>query len=65
MDDEQDKYLDEAVAVVKQASNQLLRAIDAANLDEVIKHATTMLSELKTSLLSPKNYYELYMQIFD
>jgi len=24
-----------------------------------------MLSELKTSLLSPKNYYVLYMQIFD
>lgn len=30
-----------------------------------LKHASNMLSELRTSLLSPKSYYELYMAISD
>merc|ERR1711962_167834 len=30
-----------------------------------LKHASTMLSELRTSLLSPKSYYQLYMAICD
>jgi hypothetical protein len=30
-----------------------------------LKAASTMLSELRTSSLSPKQYYELYMAIFD
>jgi len=34
-------------------------------LRETLKHASIMLSELRTSLLGPKMYYILYMQIFD
>lgn len=30
-----------------------------------LKHCSTMLAELRTSALTPKNYYELYMAIFD
>lgn len=32
---------------------------DQENLTEALKHAASMISELRTSLLSPKNYYDL------
>lgn len=32
---------------------------------EALKHASNMLSELRTALLSPKSYYELYMSVTD
>ena len=34
---------------------------DKTKLMEALKHASTMLAELRTSNLSPKNYYELCM----
>ncbi|CAK0788591.1 unnamed protein product, partial [Prorocentrum cordatum] len=40
------------------------RAIESDNVREALKHASNMICELRTSLLSPKNYYELYMQVF-
>lgn len=41
------------------------RALDNADLRSGLKHASLMLTELKTSLLSPRNYYILFMAIFD
>jgi vacuolar protein sorting-associated protein 35 len=41
------------------------KAIAASDLMEAIKHAATMLAELRTALLSPKNYYALYMASFE
>jgi vacuolar protein sorting-associated protein 35 len=35
------------------------KALDNNNLREALKHASTMLCELRTSLLSPRNYYNL------
>ena len=32
---------------------------------EALKSASNMLSELRTSLLGPKSYYELYMNVCD
>lgn len=40
------------------------RAIDNDNVREALKHASNLICELRTSQLSPKNYYELYMQVF-
>lgn len=65
MDEEQEKYLEEAVTVVKQEAFQMQKALDSSNMVEVLKHAAIMISELRTSLLSPKAYFELYMQVFD
>jgi len=62
--DDQDRLLDEATAVVKEQSFYMKRAIDNDNLREALKHASNMICELRTGLLSPKNYYELYMQCF-
>jgi len=62
--DDQDRLLDEATAVVKEQAFYLKRAIDNDNTRESLKHASNLICELRTSLLSPKNYYELYMQVF-
>ena len=35
------------------------------DVHEALRHAALMLMELRTSQLSPKHYYELYMAIFD
>ncbi|XP_077983360.1 vacuolar protein sorting-associated protein 35-like [Glandiceps talaboti] len=63
--EEQEKLLDEAMQVVKVQSFQMKRCLDKAKLMDGLKHASNMLSELRTSLLSPKSYYELYMAICD
>jgi vacuolar protein sorting-associated protein 35 len=62
--DDQDRLLDEATAVVKEQAYYMKRAIDNDNLREALKHSSNMICELRTSQLSPKNYYELYMQVF-
>ena len=39
------------------------RAIDNDNLREALKHSSNMICELRTSLLSPKQYYDLYSHV--
>ncbi|KFM75387.1 Vacuolar protein sorting-associated protein 35, partial [Stegodyphus mimosarum] len=63
--EEQEKLLDEAVSVVKLQAFQMKRCLDKTKLMEALKHASNMLGELRTSLLSPKSYYELYMTVSD
>uniref|UniRef100_A0A7S1APQ6 Vacuolar protein sorting-associated protein 35 n=1 Tax=Noctiluca scintillans TaxID=2966 RepID=A0A7S1APQ6_NOCSC len=63
--DDQDRLLDEATAVVKEQAFHMKRAIDSDNLRDALKHSSNMICELRTSLLSPKTYYELYMQVFN
>ncbi|XP_067132335.1 vacuolar protein sorting-associated protein 35 isoform X2 [Centruroides vittatus] len=63
--EEQEKLLDEALGVVKVQSFQMKRCLDKSKLMEALKHASNMLGELRTSLLSPKSYYELYMSVSD
>ena len=54
------------------------KALDSANLRDALRCASVMLSELRSmfivllffnyclaSLLGPRSYYSLYMQIFD
>lgn len=38
---------------------------DTDDLKEALKHASSMLNELRTGLLTPTNYYQLYMHVFD
>ena len=65
MDDDQERFLREASSIVTQEARQMQRYLDEGNLEEALKHASSMISELKTSTMSPKTYYELYMQVFD
>lgn len=38
---------------------------DEDNLREALRYSAAMLGELRTSLLTPQKYFELYMQAFD
>ena len=51
--------LSEARQVVKSQAFYMKRALDQRNLRDGLKHASTMLSELRTSALGPKSYYDL------
>lgn len=57
--DDSTKVLSEALNVVKVQLVQMKRCLDADQVMDALKSASTMLSELRTSTLSPKNYYEL------
>ncbi|OCB90773.1 vacuolar protein sorting-associated protein 35 [Sanghuangporus baumii] len=59
------KMLSEALNVVKIQTQQMKRFLELDQLMDALKSASTMLAELRTSSLSPKQYYELYMAVFD
>lgn len=55
----QEKLLAEALVVVKEQGFEMKLNLDKGRLVDALRQASVMLSELRTSLLSPKNYYEL------
>jgi vacuolar protein sorting-associated protein 35 len=57
--------LEDAKKAAKEQAYFMRKALDNADLRSGLKHASLMLVELKTSLLSPRNYYILFMAIFD
>uniref|UniRef100_A0A183BVW0 Vacuolar protein sorting-associated protein 35 n=1 Tax=Globodera pallida TaxID=36090 RepID=A0A183BVW0_GLOPA len=59
----QEALLDAALKVVKNESFEMKRALDRNELMEGLKHAAQMLCELRTSLLTPKFYYRLYIDV--
>ncbi|KAI9310748.1 vacuolar protein sorting-associated protein 35 [Dichotomocladium elegans] len=63
--EDQAKLLDEVLHVVKIQAHQMRKCLENNKLMDGLKHCSNMLSELRTSQLTPKNYYELYMAIFD
>ena len=63
--EESTKTLAESLSVVKVQRVQLKRYLDMDRVMDALKSASTMLSELRTSSLTPKHYYELYMAVFD
>lgn len=65
MDDDQEKLLQQSSNIVKNSGYLMQKAFDSNSLNDVIKHSVDLISELKTSSMGPKTYYELYMQIFD
>lgn len=63
--EDQEKLLDDAVRRVKRNAFDMKRCLDQAQVMDGINHAGTMLDEMRTSLLSPKSYYMLYMNVSD
>ena len=57
--------LADARQVVKQQAFYMKRALDQRNLRDGLKHASSMLGELRTSALGPKSYYDLYIAATD
>ncbi|KAF8887818.1 vacuolar protein sorting-associated protein 35 [Infundibulicybe gibba] len=62
---EEGKLLSEALNTVKIQVQQMKRYLELDELMDALKSASLMLAELRTSSLSPKQYYELYMAVFD
>ena len=62
--EEQDKLLETATAVVREQAYFMKKAIDQDNLRDALKFSSNMICELRTSSLTPRFYYELYMLIF-
>ena len=62
---EQEKWLHSALQSVKSHSFHMKAALDANALGEALRHASVMLSELRTALLSPGRYYSLFLACCD
>ncbi|XVF18058.1 hypothetical protein REPUB_Repub10bG0178900 [Reevesia pubescens] len=61
----EEKWLSAGIAGLQQNAFYMHRALDSNNLKDALKYSAQMLSELRTSRLSPHKYYELYMRAFD
>lgn len=59
MEEDQDRFLDEHQNVVRNQAFYMKKALDSNSLREALKHSSAMLCELKTSLLTPRNYFQL------
>lgn len=64
--EEQNALLQDSINVIKQETAQMKRSLETrGKLMDALKHASLFLTELRTSQLTPKQYYELYMMVFD
>ncbi|KAA8537501.1 hypothetical protein F0562_027109 [Nyssa sinensis] len=63
--EDEEKWLAEGIAGIQHNAFYMHRALDSNNLREALKYSALLLSELRTSRLSPHKYYELYMRAFD
>ncbi|TYI42887.1 hypothetical protein ES332_A01G129800v1 [Gossypium tomentosum] len=57
--EDEEKWLAEGIAGIQHNAFYMHRALDSNNLREALKYSAQMLSELRTSKLSPRKYYEL------
>ena len=63
-EEDQEKFLDDALKIVKSQAFHMGKTIENNQLRQCLKECSIMLSELKTGLLTPRNYYTLYTIIF-
>ncbi len=60
---DQDRILDEHIQVVREQAFHMKKSLDQNNLRDALKFSSTMLGEMKTSRLSPRNYFNLCKSI--
>ena len=65
MEENIDKNLEYGLKIIKEQSFHVNSAIEKNNLRQCLKEAYTMLCEIRTNELSPKNYYNLYVSCVD
>ncbi|KAL5002323.1 vacuolar protein sorting-associated protein 35 [Aspergillus recurvatus] len=64
--EDQSRLLEEALGVVRQQSSMMRKCLETpGKLMDALKCGSTLVSELRTPSLGPKQYYELYMAVFD
>ena len=64
-EEQQELILDQGLKNIKAQSYQIKNTINTNNLRQCLKETNLMLCELRTSELTPKNYYQLYTTAFD
>ena len=64
-EDDQELKLDQGLKNIKAQSFHIHNTIEKNNLRQCLKETNAMLCELRTSSLTPKNYYHLYIAVFD
>lgn len=57
--DDQEKLLAETVNAARKYATQMNYYLDKERMQDALNNAINMLTELRTSCLSPKSYYEL------
>ncbi|KAB5577988.1 vacuolar protein sorting-associated protein 35 [Coniochaeta sp. 2T2.1] len=64
--EDQSRLLEDALIAVRQQTALMRKCLDhPGKLMDALKCCSTLVSELRTSSLGPKQYYELYMAVFD
>ncbi|KAB5545876.1 vacuolar protein sorting-associated protein 35 [Coniochaeta sp. 2T2.1] len=64
--EDQSRLLEDALIAVRQQTALMRKCLDQpGKLMDALKCCSTLVSELRTSSLGPKQYYELYMAVFD
>ncbi|KAN0032657.1 hypothetical protein ACTFIV_006565 [Dictyostelium citrinum] len=64
-EEEQTKFFEEAKNNVMIQGHHMKLSLDNSKLMDALKYASNIINELRTSLLSPKSYYALYLVAFD
>ena len=64
-EEDQERYLDRGLKKIKAQSFHIHTAIEKNNLRQCLKEIYSLLSELRTNALTPKNYYHLFTAAFD
>lgn len=65
MEHDQEQCLDDAIKVVKAQSFHIGKTIENNNLRSTLKEVAVMLAELKSGILTPRNYYALFSLVQD
>jgi vacuolar protein sorting-associated protein 35 len=55
----QENILEAHIDVVRQQAFHMKKSLDSGNLREALKFSSAMLAEMKTSKLTPRNYFNL------
>ncbi|MCJ1413265.1 Vacuolar protein sorting-associated protein 35 [Ptychographa xylographoides] len=64
--EDQGRLLEDALGQVRQQTHLMRRLLETpGKLMDALKCSSTLVSELRTQSLGPKQYYELYMAVFD
>lgn len=63
---QQERALEDSRAVIKQQILLMRKSLEVkSHFMDALKHASTFLNELRTNTLTPKQYYELYIMVYD
>ena len=63
--EKQEKFLEDNKKVVKEQAYFMKQAIDSLNTRDALRHSALMINELKTSLLTAKNYFMLWQMVYE